>query len=121
MLRLLSIIHVLMVLFFGFSTYASQITPLSQPSQSVFPQKRPISGQGPRVLPPRPGTQETVGIPNQQPTVKPTTHPLLTPSHVASALETCQSEENKSSILVLSIDGAAVRGIAQFELLLAIE
>lgn len=33
----------------------------------------------------------------------------------------CRPEAQKSPIIVLSIDGAAVRGVAQFELLLAIE
>ncbi len=39
----------------------------------------------------------------------------------ANALEACKTEGSKSPILVLSIDGASVRGIAQFELLLGIE
>lgn len=75
MLRLLGAIRVLMLLSFGLTTHASQITPHTSQSGHL-----PVGGK--RALPP---------IPTQSP------------------------------IIVLSIDGAAVRGIAQFELLLAIE
>ena len=62
----------------------------------------------------------------QQPDVP---RPLVTPSAVSSktlsspdgAAPVCQKKSDKSPVLVLSIDGAAVRGIAQFELLRAIE
>ncbi len=76
MLRLLGAIRVLMLLSFGLTTHASQITPHTSQSGHL-----PVGGK--RALPP---------IPTQQ-----------------------------SPVIVLSIDGAAVRGIAQFELLLAIE
>jgi len=76
MLRLLGAIRVLMLLSFGLTTHASQITSHISQSGGL-----PVGGK--RALPP---------IPTQQ-----------------------------SPVIVLSIDGAAVRGIAQFELLLAIE
>jgi patatin-like phospholipase/acyl hydrolase len=121
MLKLLGAIRILMVLSVGSATQASQTT-LSQPSQSGLPQKRPVSGQGVRPLPPKPGTQEKVGIPAKRVTVNPTTtHSPLTSSQAKPALEACKTESTKSPILVLSIDGASVRGIAQFELLLGIE
>ena len=46
---------------------------------------------------------------------------LVTGKPIAQPLSPRQLEANKSPIIVLSIDGASVRGIAQFELLLALE
>ena len=63
--------------------------------------------------------QITPQTPKSNPPPKPSNQsgrPLPTPPQGA-----CKSEASKSPILVLSIDSASVRGIAQFELLLAIE
>jgi len=62
--------------------------------------------QLPRVLPNLPST------PNKYPIVDPMA------SHTTA---TCATDWSKSPILVLSIDGASVRGIAQFNILRAIE
>lgn len=124
MLSLFRLIRIMLLLSFGLATQATQVL---QPPQLGPSQKRPF-GVGTRALPPTPQgviqNQPKATSPNQaasQAQSAAHSNPQGQKGSAANALEACKTEGSKSPILVLSIDGASVRGIAQFELLLGIE
>ena len=128
MLKLFATLHVLLLLSIGFTVEAAQITPQT-PKSNATPKPGNQSGR-PLPTPPQHVIKQ---MQNPQPKIALANKPSAktgvikdTSTSIASkqgvtALGACKSEGSKSPILVLSIDGASVRGIAQFELLLAIE
>lgn len=128
MLKLFATLHVLLLLSIGFTVQAAQITP--QTPKSNPPPKpsnqsgRPLPTPPQHVLKQMQNSQPKTALANKPSAntgaIKDTSTSIASKQGVA-ALGACKSEGSKSPILVLSIDGASVRGIAQFELLLAIE
>ncbi|MGV8949326.1 MAG: patatin-like phospholipase family protein [Candidatus Paracaedibacter sp.] len=128
MLKLLGTAHVLLLLSIGFTVQAEQITPQTpKPNPSPSPSnqgRRPLPTPPQNVLKQMQNSQPKTALANKPSTTSSAiknTSTSITSKQDATALGACKSEGNKSPILVLSIDGASVRGIAQFELLLGIE
>lgn len=128
MLKLFATLHVLLLLSFGFIAQAEQITPqtpkLTPPPKPSNQSGRPLPTPPQHVLnqmqKPQPKTA-LANKPSAKTGVIKDTSTSIASKQGMTALGACKSEGNKSPILVLSIDGASVRGIAQFELLLGIE